>query len=106
VEFLPDSGAARLFALWSARQKFGPVAECRLLMQIALKQEGASFEALIGKQPKDLTHVETWRIRQSRRPPEICHRHSLARAGNDTRAAGAVVQDCYGQLCFARARWK
>ena len=37
--------AAHLFAVWQARRKYGAGAECKLLIQTEVKQEGASFEA-------------------------------------------------------------
>jgi hypothetical protein len=39
--------AAHLFAVWQARRKYGAAAECKLLIQTELKQEGARFEAVI-----------------------------------------------------------
>ena len=39
--------AAQLFAVWQARRKYGAAAECKLLIQTELKQDGASFEARI-----------------------------------------------------------
>ena len=39
--------AAHLFAVWQARRKYGAAAECKLLIQTELKQDGARFEAVI-----------------------------------------------------------
>jgi hypothetical protein len=45
--------AALLFALWKARQKYGPNAKCsKLDLQGDLHPEGATFEALIGIPPR------------------------------------------------------
>ena len=45
--------AALLFALWKARQKYGPNAECcKLDVQGDLQSDAATFEAYIGIPPR------------------------------------------------------
>lgn len=46
--------AAKLFALWKARQKYGPNGKCsRLAMQGDLRPDRTTFEALIGIPPEE-----------------------------------------------------
>jgi hypothetical protein len=45
--------AAKLFALWKARQKYGPNATCsKLDLQGDLRPDAATFEAFIGIPPR------------------------------------------------------
>jgi hypothetical protein len=46
--------AAMLFAVWKARQKYGPNAKCsKLAMQGNLQPDRATFEAFIGIPPQE-----------------------------------------------------